>query len=470
MSPARIEVLAPAHRRAELDWVLDTVLRGHLGLDYTLGLSDDGLVTLQAPAGRVQWADVFLAQAHGHWLRAMPEPTQAPARWRLPAAAAAVATAIGHGDVGSLFGDGHHADDGRTLVLPLDVSGSIFFMLSRYEEALPGAERDLHGRCPGGASAVAAAGLLQRPVVDEWVALLGWALQRAGAPVRPRPASRRWITCDVDLAFSPGVDRLWAATRQAAAHLVKERNPALALLAAANPWARLLGIDALDPYDNFDWMMSANEALGQRMSFFFLCPQRATRYEGFYVIEDARVRRLVARMLERGHEVGLHASYASIDEPALLTQEVERLRAVAGSAGLPVVNRQHFLRWEAARTPADLEAAGITLDSSLAHADVAGFRCGTSHAFALFDLQGSRATRVVEQPLVLMEGTLLDARYMNLGPGERALQCVRTLQQACARFGGCFTLLWHNTGLRAAAARALYRHAIAPPAAWEAAE
>lgn len=455
MNPQHVEVQAPVQRRAELAWVLDTVLRGRLGLSYTLAPASDGLVTLSAPGGRVQWADVFLAQAHEGWLRARP-PVAAPAAAR-----------IGPHGVACLFGDGCHEDDGHTLRLPLDLSGSIFFMLSRYEEALPDAERDRHGRSPASASLAGRAGLLQRPLVDEWVALLAWALQRAGAAVRPPPAPRRWITCDVDLAYSPGIDRPWAATRQAAAHLLKERSPALAWRAALNPWARLVGVDGLDPYDNFDWMMSANEALGQRLAFFFLCPRQATHYEGFYAIEDARLRRLVARILERGHQVGLHASYASVDDPTLLPQEVARLRAVAGGDALPVVNRQHFLRWRAERTPADLEAAGITLDTSLAHADVAGFRCGTSHPFALFDLRGGRATRVVEQPLVLMEGTLFGTQYMNLGQGERALECVQALQRACARFGGCFTLLWHNTGLRAAAARALYRQAIAPPAAGE---
>ena len=335
-------------------------------------------------------------------------------------------------------------------------------MLSRYEEALPDAVRDAHGRHPGSASLAGCAGLLQRPLVDEWVALLAWALQRAGAAVRPPPAPRNWITCDVDLAYSPGVDRLWAATRQAAAHLLKERSPALAWRAALNPWARLVGMDGLDPYDNFDWMMSANEALGQRLAFFFLCPRQATHYEGFYAIEDARMRRLVARILERGHQVGLHASYASVDDPSLLPQEVARLRAVTGGDGLPVINRQHFLRWRADRTPADLEAAGITLDTSLAHADVAGFRCGTSHPFALFDLRGGRATHVVEQPLVLMEGTVLGASYMNLDLGPEARRVMLDLKETCRRFGGCFTFLWHNTGLRLPAARRLYTELVEP--------
>lgn len=111
---------------------------------------------------------------------------------------------------------------------------------------------------------------------------------------------------------------------------------------------------------------------------------------------------------------------------------------------------------------ASTSCADLARDTPQAHADQCGFRCGTSNAFPLFDLQAGRALAVLEQPLALMEGTVIGPGYMNLGRGPQARQLMLALKQTCRHFGGCFRLLWHNTGLRLPAARRLYAELIRP--------
>ncbi len=49
------------------------------------------------------------------------------------------------------------------------------------------------------------------------------------------------------------------------------------------------------------------------------------------------------------------------------------------------------------------------------------------------------------RPLVAMECTVIDPRYMALGTGSAAFDKFVELKRACRAVGGCFTLLWHNS-------------------------
>lgn len=458
-----IEVRAPAHRRSELQWVCDVVLKRRLGLNFWLAPADGPLVELHLGSGTVCWGDVFLAAAADRWLRPDGPARPSGRRWALPGAG--WKTPAGFDDVLQLFGDGLFEDAPGRIRLPLDLTGSAFFMLSRYEEACGIAAHDRHGRFPAAASAAMRAGWLHRPCVDEWVELLAAAIRRLWPAWRP-PATTPavWVSCDVDLPYSPGVRSARRALRQAAAHLVHERQPGVAAATLVNPLLTRLGWTALDPYDRFDWMMSAAEAARQRITFFFICAARTSEFEGFYDVEEPRIAALVRRIRERGHEIGLHASYASIDEPQVLGAEVRRLGAAVGPLR-SLGSRQHYLRWHAARTPAVLDAAGVAYDASLGYAEAPGFRCGTCHAFPLLDLERGQALGIVERPLVLMEASVTSPAYGALGHGAEAIAAMRALKDTCGRFGGCFSFLWHNSMLTRAAERTMYRELIRPFAA-----
>lgn len=52
-----------------------------------------------------------------------------------------------------------------------------------------------------------------------------------------------------------------------------------------------------------------------------------------------------------------------------------------------------------------------------------------------------------ERPLIAMECSIIDERYMGLGTGEAALEVFLSLKRTCQQFDGDFTLLWHNSRL-----------------------
>ena len=72
--------------------------------------------------------------------------------------------------------------------------------------------------------------------------------------------------------------------------------------------------------------------------------------------------------------------------------------------------------------------AGFDYDTTLNHAEHAGFRCGTCHPFPLWDFAKRRMLKVKECPLVLMDASLLAKQYMGCETKE-ALSTIRFIRQ-----------------------------------------
>lgn len=140
------------------------------------------------------------------------------------------------------------------------------------------------------------------------------------------------------------------------------------------------------------------------------------------------------RIHQRGHEIGLHSSTNTCHNPSAIASEAARLQRIATDEGIQQPEwggRMHFLRWQWPTTAHGWEQAGFHYDSTLSYADRPGFRCGTCHAYPMFD------------PVA-----------------QRQLQLTQQLQQRCRAVGGQFTLLWHNSLFTRAADRELHRETL----------
>jgi hypothetical protein len=119
------------------------------------------------------------------------------------------------------------------------------------------------------------------------------------------------------------------------------------------------------------------------------------------------------------------------------------LRSLLGSG--PLGGRQHFLRWKPSTWRA-WEDIGLAYDSTLGFADAIGFRVGTSVPYHPWLMDEDRESALLEIPLLVMDSTLVENRYMGLDE-THSLSRVTTLVRRCEIAGGVFTLLWHNTSV-----------------------
>lgn len=454
----------PPSYAPERAYVVDIVLARFLGLDYRLSTAECAATQLQLPNGnRLIVDDCLFATPVMSWLSDSTLPRQPLASWRVPDRLRPLGRIE---SVPVLFGTGElhmEGEEGSLKArLGVDVFGSVFFMLSRYEERVV-KTRDRFSRFPALESLAMREGFLDRPVVNEYVELLWRALSLlCPGLVRSRRTYRLVLTHDVDVPSSAAGLRPHELLRGLAGDLMRRRSPAIALGRARTVFSSQFGVNGVDPYSTFEFIMNASEHVGLLSAFYFICGRSAGALDGSYSIRETWVQRIMKTIHERGHEIGLHASFNTFDQPALLRQERQELAQVAANIGVaqPVWGgRQHYLRWECPTTWQAWEDADLAYDSTLGFADHVGFRTGCCFEYPVFNLDSRKPCKLVERPLVVMEGTLLGKSYMNVSERE-ALEWVEKLSQQCRAYQGDFVLLWHNHYLVTRRQQAMYLEAV----------
>lgn len=320
----------------------------------------------------------------------------------------------------------------------VDLLAGAFFMLTRWEESMHHVTEDQHGRFPGSAAAVFAAGFGNRPIVDEYVRILRKWLQQIGVLV-PEQKSHPLIaaSCDVDMPsywLRQPLYKVWWREWN--------KTKSLSSITSSLQHRKAVSIGAeTDPHDTFDYMMDVVERENLRMHFYFIAGG-ISRFEGLYNIDDAYILRLLERIRRRGHTIGLHPSYNSFADAGLLGEEKKKLDKANQE---PVhASRQHYLKFAVPRTWQILEEVGIKSDSSMGYPDQIGFRCGTCKPFPVFDVHQRKTLRIMERPLLIMDVTL--RYYMKCSPHEAITKSIAIKEQV-RQHGGEFVFIWHNSNL-----------------------
>jgi peptidoglycan/xylan/chitin deacetylase (PgdA/CDA1 family) len=323
----------------------------------------------------------------------------------------------------------------------------IFHQLTRAEE-LTDFKKDSHGRFPSTESKAHRANLIETPVVDKCIDILRKGVLRQWPMLKLTKFNpETLVTCDVDNPYEFYLSNQYSLIRKLAGDLVKRKSPNELARTWRNYRRTGKGDYSFDENNTFDWMMDVNEKVGNKMAFYFLVDQSVPAFDSHYSIDEPRIRQLMRQIYDRGHEIGLHASYGTYKNAQQMKKEADKLRKVMDEEGIKqdeIGSRQHYLRWSTPETARHLEAAGIAYDTTLGYADHAGFRCGTSYEFPMFDVENQKILNLREKPLIMMEASVLNAKYMNMGYSDDTLRYMRELKDTCHRYGGTFTMLWHN--------------------------
>jgi hypothetical protein len=170
-------------------------------------------------------------------------------------------------------------------------------------------------------------------------------------------------------------------------------------------------------------------------SYFFI-PVRKHRRDANYDVADPKV---LASMREvaKSAEIGVHASYTSLDHEQQLEREFDGLRQLGFR---PSGGRQHWLRFTLDRLIPEIERAGAEYDCSLGWNDRVGFRAGACFTFPPYDFENERPAQFLEIPLVMMDQALLEGGAQ----AETLLRSATTLLSASRANGwGGISVLWH---------------------------
>ena len=370
---------APSSYEPERRYIFDVVLAQWLGLDYELHPRNqpDVRITLRGdstPRQVVVPDGLFATPAHA-WLTSAALP-RSPTPWQPVITRGAGALTVGerlpviYGPPGAPLSE--QSADGLDVHLGVDVFGSAFFMLTRFEEVVVSA-RDQYGRFQASSSVAHREDFLGLPIVDAYVELLWSALQSLWPRLaRKRRAFRLWLTHDVDRPLAFLGHRAPHLIRQLGADVFLRRDLSLARRRVRS-WAAIpKGDYRSDPYNTFDFLMTVSERHHAPGAFFFLASEEVSDRNGFYTLAHPWIRSLMSRIHRRGHEIGFHAGFDTYLDPQLTLEEYRRLRSVTGELGVTQDSwggRQHYLRWENPWTWSNWDQAGLDYDSTPAFAE-----------------------------------------------------------------------------------------------------
>lgn len=437
---------------SERSWIINQLLNEYLGVRYTSEIAETKMINIEAEGRSLSLSDTFFSFAAELWLSKESLPTQPLKNWDTRELGFSANLTNCH--IPIIYGNPGAKVEENSIRLGLDIFGSAFFMLSRYEEAIK-PDRDSHDRFPSSASLAYREEFLDRPIVNEYLEIL-WSCIRYLWPgiQRIKRESRQLISVDVDLAYQPGTKSVKGLVRQVGGDLFKRNSVSAASRSIDNYLTAKRGDYCLDPYYNYlYWIMVVNEEAGNRVAYYF----RADRTR--YSLDEPVIRKIFRDIYTRGHEIGLHSGYDSYLNPAKTSEEANSLRQTLEEESIDqteVGGRQHYLRWATPNTANNLENAGLAYDSTLAYADRPGFRCGTCYEYTFFDVLKRKPLELRERPLIIMEDLILKSANIRKDRQAQVMELMKYYKDVCEKFNGDFTLLWHNSYFCTAYEREIY--------------
>jgi hypothetical protein len=449
----------PAIMKAEFEYIFNIILSDFLGLCFCYSNHEHDYVEIVTSDSEksLKFDTTFFLNASSNWLNSSTLPIIPLENWN--PSDDKISVDLVKPSIPIIFGSKGVSKSENCWYVNLDIFGSIFFMISRYEESVR-QERDNHNRFPAYASISAKSNFLERPIVDEYVEILWTCIHSLWPKLnRKKRKFKKFITCDVDVPFDPLRLSLFKTARRSASDILKRKSLKLAIQKWKFYFGNKFNIEQPDQCrDMIDWIMTKNEKLGNKVAFYFIT-ESTSNFDLKYNFDSKSMRMLFKNIYDRGHEIGIHPGYECYKNNVLFNKSVLTLKRILDEEGINqdiLGGRMHYLRWEPTQTPTLWDTHDIDYDSTLSFAEVSGFRCGTSHEFTMFDLKKRSSFKLKQRPLINMECTIISDAYEGLGNSKEAFERFRNFSDLCKKYDGNYTLLWHNTSLEKPEERALY--------------
>lgn len=344
-------------------------------------------------------------------------------------------------NTGILFENNIIKRDLEKVFHEFDIFSKIFILVTRYEEyTAPPSVFDHHNRFTAKASFATKLDLLKQPVVNQWVMELYKTIFKKYPNLKTStPQYQVQLTYDIDQAWAfkhkGSLRNIGAILKDSLRFNFKSVFNRIGVLTGMND----------DPEYTFEYIEKLNKKYENKVLkplFFWLLGDYG-EHDKNIAWDNLNLQRLIRRLAKK-YDVGIHPSYASNDDKAILKEEKSRLQKILSHTEGVTRSRQHYLKLNFPTTYRRLIESGITDDYSMGYSDDIGFRAGIATPFYWYDLENEQMTTLRIHPFQVMEVTLNE--YLNLSPDE-AIEAVKPIIESIKEVGGTFTTLWHNSTL-----------------------
>ncbi len=309
--------------------------------------------------------------------------------------------------------------------IDFDIFAASFYLLSRYEEYLPHT-KDEYGRYGHENSLAFKEGFLSVPLINIWAKDLSFVIKKKFSMFNAQYSMFKFIpTYDIDIAYSykhKGLLRNFGGFF---------KSPSL---------KRLLVLLRLqkDPFDTFDRLDTLHQQYNLQPIYFFLLAQKNGMYDK-NILPNRNAMKYLVKNIASKYSSGIHPSWQSGDEVALLKGEIEMLTKLSDKE--TVLSRRHYIRFNLPEGYDRLIDHGITDDYTMGYGSTNGFRASVASSFYWFDLAKNTETSLRIHPFCYMEANSL---YEQKLTPTQAFDELMYYHDMCKEVNGTLITIWHN--------------------------
>jgi hypothetical protein len=312
-----------------------------------------------------------------------------------------------------------------------DIVAATFYLLSGWNELVSSGKDEL-GRIKYKENIISKLNISSIPVVNYYFDVLREAIETV---TRKKIKKNLWGENNFGVALTHDIDKCRSAWLEGSFSEFKKKR------FASIPKLIFNRIFTKDDWFNFEMISNIEKQYNAKSSFYFL-PRKGKSgkwQNADYRVESKSIQKAINYLRTYGNEIGVHGSFGTHINCEKLKKDYDKL----GHESI-VGNRFHFLMFDPEKSASVLEESNIMYDSSLGFAEHIGFRRGTCYPFYLYNFEKDKISKVIEIPLIVMDGSLADKKYMGLSRQDSLSKVVELINEI-KNFGGVFTLLWHNT-------------------------
>jgi hypothetical protein len=439
-----LQIQFPYSYLQEKKYICHVIFTEFLGVIYSLEflpeLKDKVIISLEGK--EVAFPEILFSTPLEGWLKKRSFPKE-PLRQRqlddLP-----FFDKFLHNQVPVIYGSDkieNYNSDTDSSFFDIDIFGSIFFTITRYEE-IDHSGLDEFGRYYYSQSIASKENFLHRAIVNEYLDIL-WALlsDKFSLNTKKKRTYKVILSHDVDVPITLNTG-LKSVIRKSIGDVVSRKSLRLLL-------KRIISIllypafgFRFDPNNNFDFIMDCSEKAGIQSHFYFIVVDGKGGIDGKYDIQSPFFKKLLKKIHYRGHIIGIHPSFYTYKNYNQTAVEFNNLKELCKSEGIVQDEwggRQHYLRWVNPETWRIWNEMGADYSSTISYEHALGFRCGTCYPYSVFDLLESKHLKLVEKPMVIMDVSVFLQKK-----GLDAIEEMISFSRICKAFDGEFNILFHN--------------------------
>lgn len=416
-----LKILIPEKYVAEKRYVIEVIFAEILGLPYTIVVQPTANYEIVLPnSSKVSLRDDFFS--------CYPDDLSYLSGGAIPKIIERITNQfVPEKDLPVIYGNTDLEIGAKEICCGVDIFASIFFMLTRWEEAVCNS-LDSHARFLAKESLAYREGFLSRPIVNEYIEFLVNMLEYLGLKIGPRKQEFGLVPShDVDLFDFPlGLSNF-------AGDILKRRSLSEVYQMVKS---KLTGEN---PFDTFDFLMETSEKAGVASHFYFMSGGTTPFDHTQYHLNRPQIQELFDKIKRRNHVMGFHPSYATFLDREAWGLERENLERATQQ---PITEgRQHFFRFKVPETWELWNDQQMEVDSTMVCPDRAGFRCGTSNVFSVFSVGRRMKLNLRERPIVIHDGIISDYEHIGL---ENWVKLFSSYKERCRKYRIPFTFLVHN--------------------------